>query len=250
MLGQGGDLQQFGVQRVVLNRAFHGVRIAHEARAVQCADRLLISQARGDQLASAREAGHQMLLDETESDAQAGIGEAAVDPDGRAARRCAQAAVVVLTAREVVLDAVLAGDLRAHDGGDFLGRCGTVQAGRNQDGDVLTGDAGALEALDERRQSELIRRRTGDVADRDGGAGTPARQFFQRRPGQGLIESPFDSRARVVQRSGPAGFQEVPAGARRRRIFGQLQTEPVPAECQIDVHAPKLAHLPPGGQFA
>ena len=79
-----GDFEQFAVQRIVLDGALDGARLAHEARAVQHLDGLLRGQARGHQLAPAGVAQHQVRLDEAEGDVQVRRDEPLVDVDRRA----------------------------------------------------------------------------------------------------------------------------------------------------------------------
>ena len=88
-----GDLQQFAVQRIILDGAFHRARLAHELRAVQNLDSLLRRQAGGHQLPAARKAQHQVRFDEPQGDMQVGGNEAIVDVNRRARRRAAQVAV-------------------------------------------------------------------------------------------------------------------------------------------------------------
>ena len=77
--GHAGDLEQFAMQRVVLDGAFDGARVAHELRAVQDLDGLLRGESGRDQLAAAGVAQHQVRLDKPERDVQVGGDEALVD---------------------------------------------------------------------------------------------------------------------------------------------------------------------------
>ena len=65
---QARDFEQFAMQRVVLDRAFHGADIAHEFRTVQHLDGFLSGQTGSNQLPAARVAEHEVRLDETERD--------------------------------------------------------------------------------------------------------------------------------------------------------------------------------------
>jgi hypothetical protein len=67
-----------------LRMQFSALGMRHEARAVERADRVLVRDAGGDDLAAPRPAGHEMRLDQPGGGAQVRLDEAAVELDRRA----------------------------------------------------------------------------------------------------------------------------------------------------------------------
>ena len=136
------------MQRIDLDGAFGGHGFAHEARRVDDLDGLLRGDAGGDELTAAGEAEHQVLLDKAEGDVQVGLDEALVDIDRRAAAGRSERAVVRECAGVVVDHAVARWDVGAEDGVDLGGCCGAVQAGSDEDGDAVDGNAGCVQAVE------------------------------------------------------------------------------------------------------
>src|SRR5450631_1872217 len=78
MARHASDLEEFGVQGVVVDRPFGSHGIAHEARRVNDLDRLLRGQTGCDEFTASRETEHEMLLDEAERNVQIGFHKALI----------------------------------------------------------------------------------------------------------------------------------------------------------------------------
>src|SRR5437016_5056678 len=120
-----------------------------------------------------------MRLDEAERDVEIGRDEAFVDVHRRTGPGGAEAAVGREVAGVVVDDRKRRGDFLATDLADLAFRCGAVEAGGNQDGDVLPRDSGLFQATEHRRKSQAVGSGTGDIANGNGGAMFTAREFGQ-----------------------------------------------------------------------
>lgn len=130
-------------------------------------DRLEGSQSGTDELSSAGEAGHEMGLDQAGGDLQVGFDVAAVDPGGDAAGAMADQDVFAENLAVMVLDAVVVGDEAADHFDEFFPFVGAMQAGGDQDQDLLTRNAGIFEGGQQGGQQEGVGDGTGDIADDD-----------------------------------------------------------------------------------
>jgi hypothetical protein len=219
------------MQRVFVDRPLHRPRVAHELGAVQYFDGFLRGQPRRDQLPPARVAEHQVRLDEAERDVQVRRHEALVDVHRRPRLGRSQVPVGCEVARIVVHYPHAGSDLLAADLADLRVGGGAMQAGRDQDRDVLARDTRAFQPREDRRQRLAIRRRTRDVADRDCGAALSPREFVQRWRRYRSIQRGLDRR--------------LPVGKRLRRPrlqnpilkpLGQLHGEARLPERQVGTH--------------
>ena len=131
------DFEEFAMQRVVLDGALDGARVAHEFRTVQHLDGFLRGQTGGDQFPAARVAEHEVRLDEAERDVEIGRDEAFVDVHRRAGTGDAEVAMGREIARIVVDDTKGRGDFLAADLANFAFGGGAVEAGGDQDGDLF-----------------------------------------------------------------------------------------------------------------
>src|SRR5947207_3687201 len=104
-------------------------------------DGFLRGEAGHNEFAAAGEPQHQVLFDETESDVEVGIYEAVIDIHGRSAPRLTNEAVLLTGSCIVTHDVIVGCDLRADDDVDFFTRGGAMQAGCNEDKDVLCVDS-------------------------------------------------------------------------------------------------------------
>ena len=144
------DLQLLLMQRIADEVALDGQRILHEASRVEGADRLMMGDAGGDDLAAARPAGHEMRLDQPRGDSQFRLGETPVDLDrGAAGFRDAQIDMGSVIPGEMVFDT----DLGQHPGvADQLGKLLTLvrpmQPGRDQHSDPVQRNAFRDHGLD------------------------------------------------------------------------------------------------------
>src|SRR6476659_6251178 len=93
------------MKRVALKIAVGSLRIGHEARAVESSNGLGMGQSGGDDLASARVAGHEMGFDQAGSNPEVRLHEAPVEAHHCAASaRVAEQNVVLIPGGVVVLD--------------------------------------------------------------------------------------------------------------------------------------------------
>ena len=218
-----GDFEQLPMQRIVLDGAFDGPGVAHELRAVQDLDRFLGGEAGRDQLSASGKAQHQVRLDESQRDVQIGGNKALIDVDRRAGGGRAERLVLGHLARVVVDDPVGGRDRFPDDFADLGVGGRAVQTGGDQDGNRVPPDSRLLEPREDGRQHLAVRRRTGDVADGDGGARFPASQIEQRKRGDRAIESGFNRPGGIGQRLGRAGFEHpVVESVRERRRESRL----------------------------
>ena len=162
--------------------------------------------ARRDDLAPARPAGHEMRLDQAGGDAQIRLDEPAVELDRRApVRGEAEIDVIGVVARIMVLDPnPLHHPGVADEFGKLFADVRPMQAGGDQNADAVERNAGGDQGFDHRPQEEMVGHRAGDVANQDAGASAPASEFGQRR---GLDR--FDS-ARRTAAAGSAIFRSFP----------------------------------------
>ena len=111
----------------------------------------LRGQTWSNELAPAREAQHEVLLDETEGDVQVSGHEAFVNVDWRSAAGGAEWAMAGEVAGIVADDAIFGCDLRADDRLDFfVCRC-TMEASGDQDRHTFNGNSSSVKAGEERR---------------------------------------------------------------------------------------------------
>src|SRR5258706_10720993 len=96
------DLELLLVQRVAIENAVVGLGVRHETRAVEGRDGVPMRDARGDDLAPAGIAGHEMRFDQSGRDFQIGLDEAAIKFDRRSPRRAAEVDMSRVVAREVI----------------------------------------------------------------------------------------------------------------------------------------------------
>ena len=178
---EGGDLQQFAVQRVVGEGSLGGLGVPHVQRAVETLDRSLSREADRNQLASAGKSGHQVRLDESERDTQVGIDESPVDEGLRAPGGLAEEDLLVDLARPVRVNRMSTGHLRPDDLQQLVTRCFAMKSGRDEDLDFVRRDAASFQSPDYVREYRLVRCRTGDVADRDRGTPLALGQLFEGR---------------------------------------------------------------------
>ena len=227
------DLELLLVQRIADEVALHGERIFHEARGMEGADCRVAGDAGRHHFAAAGPAGHEVRLDEAGGDAQIGLDEDPVDADRRAARRGrSQIDMIVRVARVMVQHANVRHHPRiADDLGQFVAQIGPVQAGGDQDGDAVEGNAARDHGFDHRAQEQPVRHRPRDVADQNAGAASAARQVGQRSGIDRMIESMTDRR-RVVGEFGQRGLADDRwVGVRRQRDGKHAATI-----SQLDVH--------------
>ena len=172
------DLELLLVQRVAGEVALDCERVLHEARAVERANRVGVRDSRCDDLPATGVAGHEMRLDQSGRDAQVRLDKSAVQLHRRAPPGGdAQIDVRGLVAREMILDAHgLEHPWVADDCGELLALVRPMQAGRDQDDDLLARHARREHALDQRPQEQMVGDRPRDVADQDAGALAAAHQ--------------------------------------------------------------------------
>lgn len=177
------------MQRIIPEVGAAGPRVFHERGIVKGANGVLVCDARGDDFATAGISSHEMGFDQAGDNFQIGVDEASIQPH-RGASTGFSNGDVVFRVFGVVVD-----HLKGLDDGriadqffEFLAQIGTVQSGRDEDGDAFAGEASCEEAVQERSEQKPVGYGTGDVANDDaGGAGLP-RQLGQRRSRYGGCE--------------------------------------------------------------
>jgi len=182
------NLKQLVVQGIAGNRAFGSQGFADESRRVDDLDGLLRGQAGSDELASAAEAEHQVLLDESQRDMQIGGHETLVDVDRRAAAGCAQLAMGREILGVVADDAIFSRDLRPDDDFDFIFGGAAMQPGGDEDGDALDGNACPVKAFEQGRQGDPVGSGAGDIAEADGCGLLSRGKLAEPRRADGVIE--------------------------------------------------------------
>ena len=125
---------------------------------------------------------------------------ARVDPRRHAAGRGAQKRVLRQVAAVVIFHAVVAGDLAADEFDQLVPQIGPVQAGRDQDQDVLSRNARLFKRGQNLTQQEFVGDRPRDVADEDAGGLLAAGQLDQRRRADGFGQSRRQRLFRLGQR--------------------------------------------------
>ena len=98
------DRELFFVQRIAFEDAIGRARMGHEARAVESGDGFLVCHTRGNYLAPAGPARHEMRLDQPRRDANIRLDESAIKFDRGAVRRFAKVNVIFIVAREMIRD--------------------------------------------------------------------------------------------------------------------------------------------------
>src|SRR6202041_1320505 len=176
------------MQRIFGNRPFGRQGRPYEAWPMQRLDRLLGRQSRRNQLASAAEARHQVLLNETERNMQIGCHEPLVDVDCSSAGRIAQESMLGQGLGVVADDAIAGRNLRADNGPDLLFCRAAMQSGRNENRHSCGGNSRPMEPLEQGRQRYPVRCRTRDIADADGCGLVSRRQFAQRGAADRSVE--------------------------------------------------------------
>jgi hypothetical protein len=225
------NLQQFRMQRIVLDGALHCARIPHEFRTVQHLDGFLRGQTRSNQFPAAGEAEHEMRLDETERDVEIGRRKPLVDMHRRTRFGGAQVAM----GREIP------GVVIHHpeSGRDFLSAYlanlgfggGAVQSGGNQDGDIFARDSGAFQPAEYRGQGQAVWRRAGNIANGDGGAVFAASKLSQWRRADRAIERRFQSTFPIGDRRRRASLQNAVLESLR-----QTDGNPCLPESELNLH--------------
>ncbi len=178
--GPTGDPGVLFVDRITVQDTAVGAGIFQKSRTVPLLDRFDPGDARTDQFAATREAGHQMRLDQPDRHLQIGLHVTRVDPDGHTTGTVAQIGVFLGHLTVVVLDAVLPRNLGTEDLDQFVAFVGTMQTGGDQDQNVLAGNPRLFQRLQHRRQNQRVGNRTRDVADDDAGT-APARGQLPER---------------------------------------------------------------------
>ena len=106
-----------------------------------------------------------------------------------------------------------------------------MQAGRDENDDVLSGNARFEQPPQQRRQSLGVGRGPGNIANGDGGAVLAGRQRGEGRRADGRIERRLQSLLPVRQRLGRAGLQHaIPESA------GQLHLDSSSSKREIGLH--------------
>ena len=203
---------------------------------MQAAHHLDARAAGRHRLAAAREAGHQMRLDQPGDDLEIGADQAAVEPDLRTTLRPPEVHVLGDVARVVVADAIACDDVGADHLRQLVDAVGAMQPGGDEDLDALAGDAGALERLQQRRQHDGVGDRPRLVGDDDDGIAAPARQLGQGLAADRLRERRRDRRGRIVERRSLRRLEH-----RNRQIVRQPHVEPSAPIVESNVHARHLA---------
>src|ERR1700723_2392122 len=176
------------MQRIFGNRPFGRQGRPYEAWPIQALDRLLGRQSRRNQLASAAEARHQVLLNETERNMQVGAHEPLVDVDFSSAAGIAQESMLGERLGVVAEDAILRRNLPADNGVDLLLCRSAMQSGRNENRHPFGRNSRPMEPLEQRRQRYPVRCRTRDIANADGCGLVSRRQFAQRGTADRSVE--------------------------------------------------------------
>ena len=104
--------------------------------------------ARTDQLPPAAVPGHQVRFDQPRRDLQFGLNVPLVDPRRHAVRRRAEVLVLAALLAVVVHAGVTAGDVRADEFDQFVAFVRAVQAGGDENRDLVARDAGRFERLE------------------------------------------------------------------------------------------------------
>ena len=228
------DLELFLVQRIADEVALDGERVLHEAGGMEGANGRVAGDAGCDHLAAAGPAGHEMRLDQAGGDAQIGIDKNPVDADrGAAGGGRAQINMVVGVARVVIQHAHVRHHPRiADDLGQFVAQIRAMQAGRDQDRDLIERNAAARHCLDHGTQEQPVRHRPGDVTDENAGATASAREVAEGPSRDRMIEGVADGRGIVGQLRQDRLPDEGRFGSRRQHqrqraaTIGQLETHP------------------------
>src|SRR5208337_1835597 len=154
-----GDLQQFPVERVVLDRALDRPLVTHEPGAMQDFDRCLRCQSGRNELAAAGKSQHQMGFDEPHSDVQVGCEKALVDVYRSTRLSGAEEPVLPKFARVVIDHTIVSGNKVPANLGDLRVRRWTMEPGGNQDCDGVARDASGLDPVQEGWKNLPVRNR-------------------------------------------------------------------------------------------
>ena len=131
----------------------------------------------------------------------------------------------------VVLDAVVAGDVRADHLVQLGALVGAMQTGGDEDRDVLAGNALLLEDAQHGRQDQPIGHGPGDVADEDAGVAPAAGQLGQGGGADRVGEDVGDRGLGIGERRRRADRQRADDA-----VVGQVHVESGPAVVQVDAH--------------
>jgi hypothetical protein len=213
-----GDVEQLLMERVALDDAGPERRFEH-CRAVQAAHGVDPRAARCHRFPSAREARHEVRLDQAGHDAEVGAEQPAIDPQLGAAAGATEMDVLARVARLVIADAIAPHDVGAGHRRQLVGGVGAMQPGRNEDLDPFGWHPRRLERGQQGRQHDPIRHRPRLVGDHHHRVAPAAGDLGQRRRPDRLRER----------------RRHRPAGIRQRRSFRRLQHRYVEVVGQRDV---------------
>ena len=104
-----------------------------------------------DKLAPATEAQHEVRLNEAERDVQIGGDKTLINIDRRPAPRGSNGAMTGKIARVMTDHVVCCRDFRPENDVEFFPGRRAVQAGGDEDGDAIFGNARGVQALEQRR---------------------------------------------------------------------------------------------------
>ena len=128
------------------------------------------------------------------------------------------------------------GDLRADHFLQLGALVGPVQAGGDEDEDVLAGDALLFEGPQHRRQDEAVGHRPGDVADEDAGVLAAAGELGERRRADGIGAGPA---AMACSGSASGGAGRMASGP-TTRSSGRFTLQAGAAVIEGDAHGVSL----------
>jgi hypothetical protein len=220
-------MRTMALQVAVLRR-----RVGHEAVAVEGGDGLGVGDARRDDFAAAGIASHEMGFHQSGGDPEVGFDEAPVQPHRGAVWRAAEVDVVLVVACVVVLHAHgLAYPGVADEFVQLRTEVRPMQAGGDEDHDVLARDACVEQSADDGGQQQPVGHRAGDVADQDAGRAPAADQRRQRSAADRVGKGGGHARRRVGQHrhGGLAYHRDACPGRQRHRDVATTVT-------QFDLH--------------
>ena len=236
--GHERDAGVFLVDRVAVEDAAIRLRVLQKARAVPDLDGFEGGDSRADDLTATGVASHEVRLDQAGRDLEIGTEITAVEPNRHAIGRFAEVIVFLQHLAVVILNPVIGDDLRTEHLFQLGAFVGPVQAGGDENENILPRHALLLQRPQQGRQDELVRHRPRNVADKDAGVLAAVGEVRERRRADRAGQCLGDCGLRVRQWSRRSNRQ-WPDDA----IVGQFHVQASPTV--VESHAHRFLVLSP-----
>ena len=164
------NIQLLFVQRIAVEDAIVCLGMGHESRIVEGGDGVAMRNTGSNDLAATRISCHEMRLHQARRDLEVSGNKTSIKFDTGAATSDSQIHMIIVIAREMVLDAeILQHPGVPHQLLQFPTFIGSVQAGGDQHADLVLGDARIQELLQDDREQQSVGDWPGDITNQYAG---------------------------------------------------------------------------------